>query len=637
MRFHRQFALLLAVVVTALALSPTSSAAPESDSLLPQTVVAYVSVANAPEFDKHWDQTQFGKMLDDEIMQPFVEDLRKQLDNKFEGLEAKLGLTLDDLEGVPSGELSLSLVERPDRAAALVVTMDVTGHESQAADLLATIEKRFAARGGTKQDVEKSETTLHVFSIAAQERGDDDQVTVYFLKDGLLVGVDDRDEADDILSRFSNSATDSLKTADAYRATMDRCQTAAGDLAPELRWFVEPFGMVGAIRSLRDEKPRIARDDYAKLFAENGFDAIQGAGGYINLLVDGGIELLHRTSIYAPATQTNDPLRWELSMRMLQLPNVAAFEPQSWVPRMCACYSTLNLDIATAFDNVGPIFDALQGHQGAWANTLEGWEVDPYGAQINVRKEFIAHMGQRITVVTDYKTPISPESERSIFAIEATNEKELAASLAKWMKKEPDVERREINGIEVWERVVKKVELAEVAIPGFSSIGNEPPVDDEQERERVLPNSASCVALGHLLMASDIEYLREILAGFGQHERLASSPDYLQVASVLETVAPGERSAWSFSRTDEDFRPVYELVRQNKMPEAETMLGRLLNDLLTTDVEKEEHILRKQRIDGSKLPSFEAVRRYFGPAGRVLKSEQDGWLLSGALLNKQAQ
>ena len=60
----------------------------------------------------------------------------------------------------------------------------------------------------------------------------------------------------------------------------------------------------------------------------------------------------------------------------------------------------------------------------------------------------------------------------------------------------------------------------------------------------VLPNSAVTVALGHMMMASDIDYLKEILGGFGQRDRLATSADYQQVARGDEPLAPGERSAW---------------------------------------------------------------------------------------------
>jgi hypothetical protein len=138
------------------------------------------------------------------------------------------------------------------------------------------------------------------------------------------------------------------------------------------------------------------------------------------------------------------------------------------------------------------------------------------------------------------------------------------------------------------------------------------------------------------MMASDIEYLSEILEGFAQRERLSSAADYQQVVETIERVAPGERSSWSFGRTDEELRPTLELMRQGKMPEAETMLAKLLNNLLTTEVEREEGIVRKQRIDGSSLPNFESLRRYLGPAGRVLRSERDGWFFTAVVLNKEA-
>jgi hypothetical protein len=159
---------------------------------------------------------------------------------------------------------------------------------------------------------------------------------------------------------------------------------------------------------------------------------------------------------------------------------------------------------------------------------------------------------------------------------------------------------------------------------------------DAGDQERVLPNSAVTVAFGHMFMASDINFLKEVLAGFGQRERLASAVDYQQVLEAVNKVAPGERSVWHFGRGDEEMRPVWELIRQNRMPEAKSMLGKILNKILTTEVQKEQGEIRKQRIDGGSLPNFETVRRYFGPHGRVARSDKDGWFVTGVLLNKEA-
>jgi hypothetical protein len=586
-------------------------------------------------------------MFNDPVMQPFVEDLKKQLQDKYRAVEEKLGITWDDLEGVPAGEMSFSLIERKDQDAALAITIDVIGHEQQAEELLAAIEQRFAARGGRRENVNSSGTQMSVFQVP-RDAGRKPQQTVYFIKDNMLCGIDDRAEAEAMLNRFAGEPDDNLQSLRAYSITMERCRREAGQLEPEARWFVEPFGFIFAARTLEKTARRPSEQDVAKILLENGFDAVQGAGGFLNQLVEGHVEFLTRASIYAPpaAGKENDPLRWNLSMRMLQLPNTANFQPQPWIPRMSATYATLQLELDKAFENVGPLFDDLQEHEDAWANTLEGWKTDPYGPKVDVRNEFIAYLGQRITIITDYDLPIGVKSERSVFAIEAADEPALAQTLERWMTKEPDVERRELGQFVIWERVPQQVAVANVERdalpPGFERLttGPEKKADkvkeEDEQLERVLPNSAVCVALGHLMMASDIDYLREVLEGFAQRERLASSLDYQQVEKALERLAPGERSAWSFGRTDEELRPTFELLRLGKMPQAETMLAKLLNNLLTTEVEREEGTIRKQRIDGSRLPNFEAVRRYLGPAGRALRSDPDGWTYTDALLHKEA-
>ena len=104
----------------------------------------------------------------------------------------------------------------------------------------------------------------------------------------------------------------------------------------------------------------------------------------------------------------------------------------------------------------------------------------------------------------------------------------------------------------------------------------------------------------------------------------------------MSQLAAGMAAAKFFVRTDEAFRPVYELLRQGRMPESETLLGRVLNRLLTPPDDEEEGILRKQKIDGRQLPEFEMVRRYFSPAGTVIRSYDDGWFIAGATLSKLA-
>ncbi len=634
----RTASIALAVALATICASAAQAAVPQSDTLLPATTKGYVSLAQAEEMQSRWNQTQWGQLLHDEIMRPFVDDLQKQMDDKLGLLAEKLGITRDDLDGVAAGELSLAVIERKDRPAALAITIDVTGRKVMVDKLMAAIEKRFAARKGRKSTVQVDGTTFTVFNIPPADANGAAQETVYFLKDDVLCGIDDRSEATAMLKRFAGAGKDNLQSVAAYAATMERCKKEAQDLAPELRWYAEPFGLIFAARTLR-KAPRNSHDkDYAAIFQSQGFASIQGAGGYVNLLVDGGIEILHRTSIYAPPVpgKENDPLRWNLAMRMMQMSNTPWGPPPAWVPRMSASYSTINFEPTTVFDNLGTLVDAINGRKDIWKTTIEGWKSDPYGVHIDVRKEFVENLAGKLTVVTDFTTPITVNSERSLIAIEAKNEKGVFDALVKWMKGE-NYKRIKIGEVDAWESLPPETNNDELDLLSIQLGGSGAKPKEEKKHEKLLPNSAVCVAHNHLMITSDVDYLKDILAGFPQHERLATSYDFKQVVEVMNKVDPGAYSAWSFVRTDEELRPTYELIRQNKMPQSDTLLGKLLNNLLTTEAERKEGVTRKQRVDGSKLPSFEAVRRFFGPAGRSLRSYPDGWVLSGVFLNTEAE
>ena len=113
---------------------------------------------------------------------------------------------------------------------------------------------------------------------------------------------------------------------------------------------------------------------------------------------------------------------------------------------------------------------------------------------------------------------------------------------------------------------------------------------------------------------------------------LGQEPDYQRVRTALVAQGSKNDSIHYFSQTDESYRANYELLKQGKLPEAETMLARLLNAWLGSH---EEGVIRNQEIDGSKLPDFDLVKKYLGPGGLFAQSEEDGWWLVGCLLKRK--
>jgi hypothetical protein len=238
--------------------------------------------------------------------------------------------------------------------------------------------------------------------------------------------------------------------------------------------------------------------------------------------------------------------------------------------------------------------------------------------------------------------PITTTSERILVAIEAVHPKAVAAAIAKLMKNDPTWRRRVEKGQVIFEAVEE--ETAAPAAPQISfgpaatpthSIKKKTKKEGEEEEEQkehpLLPHGAVTVWNGHLLIASHIDFLLKTIMPGKKIIPLGDDADYRSVDGQLQKFNPKAKCLRSFSRTDEEYRPTYELVRQNKMPESETVLARLLNAMLG---EGKKGAVRRQRIDGRQLPDYDVVRRYLGAAGLQVTSEQGGWFLKGFTLAK---
>jgi len=614
----------------------TASAAVRSDHLMSPNTRGFASVANINLLQQHWQQTQLGQLVRDESMRPFVEDLKRQLERKISGVRDKLGLEIADLRGVAGGEIGIGIVEQEEERAAVALTVDVTGNRSQLDALLDKIDKELIGRGAKKNNYDAAGTEMAIYTIPLKNDSAKNIFAIYFVKDNMLCASDSRYEAQQMLRRFSGKSS-SLSDVKPYQETLSRCAQESGGLAPEIHWYLDPFGYASAARSLADPKEKRHGKDYLKILTTQGFDAIKGIGGFVNLAVGGSFEIIHRTVVYAPPIPERED-KYRLAMRMMNFPNGQTMAAPSWLPRTLASYRTFNMDIDHAFESFGSLFDAVAGYEDAFANVLQGLEKDPYGPQVDVKKDFIAHLGERITMITDYQVPITTKCERFLFAVELKNEQAIAATIEKFMESDPNATQTDFAGRIVWEIQEEQNDLPELDIslsdldlldePAAMEAGGDAHATGDS------PTSAVCVADGHLFIASHVNFLKEILALKADQDTLGAAGDYREVEVAMAKLLPGHVAARCFVRTDEAYRPTYELLRQGKMPESETLLGRLLNRLLSPPDDEGEGLLREQKIDGRKLPEFEMVRRYFGPAGTIVRSDEDGWFITGATLTK---
>lgn len=602
-----------------------------SETLLPAETKAWLSVPDLPELLESWNRTELSRLFSEGGMREFAEDLQRQILDKWSRTHQRLGLQLADFEGLATGELALAVVQT-DAGAALAALADVRGNEPSAAEALREVAQALLQKKAQRQEVQESGIALTVFDVPPKRRGDEPTRVVYFLHGGLLAAVDHLPLARQLAARIGGAAAPSLADQPAFSAVLNRCRETAADLAPQVRWWVDPFGLASALRA-SERPPREHNPDWLAILASQKFNAIQGVGGYVNFAY-GNYGILHRSVVYAPRPH-------ELAMRMLAFPNGHDFAPQAWIPRNVATYATFQWEMQQAFDYFGSLFDEIYGEPGTWEDTLREIAEDPTGPRINIRRDLIAHLGTRATIIRDYKLPITPQSERRLFAAEVRDPRALRASIDKMMESDPSAHRRQIAGYDVWEIKAEELDSGELEIDNpelNAALSGEQDAPDAGATDKMdgpmgIPNSAVAVAHGCLLVSSHVDLLEKVLMETADGQRLSEDPDFLQVTGELEKLGLSAHCARAFARTDEQFRITYELFRSGKMPEADTLLGRLLNTLLGEGKEGE---LRKPKFDGSKLPDYSVVQRYLGPAGTCVSAEETGWLIVGFTLNRQS-
>jgi hypothetical protein len=591
-----------------------------SDELLPSTTKGYISIPDMERLEADFDKTQLGQLLADPVMEPFSKDFKRQVKEKWARAHSPTGLTWEDIRTVPSGEVAMArMLLAKDKSGAAIIA-DVSEKMVDAEKLLVKVDANMAKLKAKKELVAAGEFQLTLYTHT--QGPDKGAVAVYFIhpEHKQLVVSDDLETAKLIVARFDGDRADSLSSVKAYQVTQERTRKAQGDgLAPHARWFVEPFGFIDA-RRIANPSDQHKKKDLFSALKNQGFTAIQGVGGLVTFS-NGDHDIEHRTMVYAPPP-------YELAMRMLKFFNGNNHAPKPWIPRQLASFVSFNGDLRNGFEFSKTLVDELADDE-IFEEILRSLEVDPAGPMVNVRKEIVANLGEHVMVLTDYELPITTESERMVACIELTNTKPVAAAVDKIMKVEPDAFRIIApSGHIVWEVKPPQANQGDpfpaIEIDGLEDFG------EEDQQEKSLPSSAVTVAHGYLLVGTHKDLIFRLLEDIDRRRTLAGSVDYQIVMEELQKLGAGQDSCQYFSRTDEEYRATYELIKQGKMPEAKTMTARLLNFVLDDD--DDDETLRSQQIDGSKLPDYQTVRRYLGPAGIFIISQEDGWLATGCLL-----
>lgn len=630
-----------------------AGAFPPSEKVFPTTTRAWLSIPNPTRLKESFDKTSYGQLINDPLLKPFIESLREQLRSNGKQRLEKLGLTLDDLQKIPGGEVAIAAIEPQPGVLASVLLVDATGHEVEARAMMTKIGERLVEQKATKLPANKTAPQVTVYQLPATQAGSlpagtppqQPRQVAYALVGSALVVGDHLGQISQVIAALSEGRADCLATLKSFDAIAAQCiKNIPADAAP-LRWYVDPLGYAKVYQAANPPREKRKGPDYVAIIARQGFDAIQAAGGILILSV-GDHEIRHHSMIYAPPLEGREafaPDRFDLAARMLQFPNSDAIEPPAWVPREVASWGAMQWDIQTAFASIESLVDDIVGEKGVFDDVIASLKEDPDGPQIDVEKDLVACLGKRVSIVSDSVMPINTDSDRLVIAIEVVDAEKVAATVAKSMATDPDMKKVEFKEYVIWELIDRSstIPTLEIDIPG----GAVPHADEEdggaqrrlklrENDEKLLPHSAVTVGKGHLLIASHRDFLERVLETSDDSDSLVAAADYTAMNKEVAKFFPAQLAIRSFGRADQSIRPLYEMLKQGKMPKSKSVMGQVLNGVLGDGKEKKDKSLRSQKIDGSTLPDFALVSRYFGTLGAGMESLPNGWYMVGIALPK---
>ena len=176
----------------ALAAARAGAVQPTED-LLPATTKGFLSTHDVEEVRTKFRETQLGAWVKDPLMEPFINDLKKQIAAKLEASGKRIGVRWPDLEGVYGGEVAIALIQ-PDpkdklsHATALI--MDITGKKAEADVLLAKIDANQKSYKAVRSAARSAGIDMIVYTEPLAPGEKTPHKTYYFIKDDQLVAVD---------------------------------------------------------------------------------------------------------------------------------------------------------------------------------------------------------------------------------------------------------------------------------------------------------------------------------------------------------------------------------------------------------------------------------------------------------------
>lgn len=567
----RRLCAALAVVI-GLSYACPATAAPFEKSL-PADSIVFFNVANVSELKTRISETSLAHLYHDEAMKPFVEGLMGEVQVLLDTVEQLTTISVSELFSLPTGQVAVAVqtdTENPEAMPAVYFLADCKGKESSLKDIVGKITT-FAEENGIAKEM-VGDLTVYTAGDPAQR-----QQVCYGMKGSVLALGNDPEGMGKVLSSLDAGSDEALGSTERFEAFRDR---AGG--AGHVELFVD---LSKAIEFASD----MGQPEFSMAVGMLGLNAFDSAGVSVTFGEDDNDTCLQ----LLVNTRGTSPL-----FNLFKMP-AKPIKPEPWVPADAVGYTSFNWDVDTFYDTLVGMINAVQpGAMEQVEAMLAG--PDPNNPLLNIKNDLIGPLGNRISIVTDYIVEDDTPNPRLLVAWELENSAKLTELFDRLMALAGGalpLETKSVNGNTVYTFPLGDLLAAQMP---------------EGQMPFKLGVFGFTITKTHLMLTTHVELLDKCLntssGGLGETET------YKMLAGKM----PAEVSMMGISRTDEEARASWGYVKSGKLAE-------LLRSAMESQPDVGPYLSSIiDALDGSNLPEFDKVAKYFVPTGSYAIMDEKG-------------
>jgi Protein of unknown function (DUF3352) len=516
---------LLALVLVPVLQAEDKESVP-SDRLLPPGVLMHIRISDMTDLKERVPKTGFGKLYADESMDKVRAKIEEAFHKGAEEAGQELGFPLSDLLNLPTGEVTLAILQPAGRDLAGVVLMEIGEQQETLDKALAKLDEALTANGAKKktETIEEVEVTIYELpKSGADESSEEKNTFCFFAEDGLFVGGSDLSVLQDVLDRWDGDSDDVLAEEEVYSYIREKCATREDDDSV-VEWYIDPMGLIGAALNANEELAF-----QALMFQSNlpvtGFDKFKAIGGNMDL-AEGGYDVHYRSLIFVEQPTTG-------VLRAMEFP-ATDLTPPTWVGASAPQYVAMNWDAPGAYSALVEMTNALAG-PGVAEQQLDELA---QRAGFHPKDDLIDHLDGQMVMLSDINPEAQEVAQKVLFAMKLKDKTKMQETLNVILEKAgSNVKEREFEGTKVYDIPSPTPEVA----PAFA------------------------IAKDYFFISTHADMLEAALRPSSSgDETLAGSKSYQKLVKLM----PAKNSMLNFSDMAKQLKPSYEMVKSGKLDAA---------------------------------------------------------------------